>query len=206
VKTFVAQGTSISSSVDTFSTAATAAGDAIVLHVFCNNLMNAPTAVSVSASGWTFTRIGSITGSTSSGFWATSFGAIAPDAAATTFTVSWTAASPCTFLDELGDEFTNNDTTGGATTFDAHAEFLNSGDCVTSLTTKHADDTVWAACTVNSVTAVAAGFTKSADDGHGDWTEYKLTNDAANTVEGIRFTTATGMDGFVVTALAIKPR
>ena len=60
-------------------------------------------------------------------------------------------------------------------------------------------------CTVNDVTSTGAGFTKSADDGHGDWSEYKLTTDPAGTPEGVLFQTSTGMDDYVVTAVAIKP-
>ena len=204
VKTFVAQGASIGGFTDSFVSAATA-GDAVVLQVFCAST-TAPSAVTLTAPGWTFAQLGAITGSTSSGYWGTAFGAIAPDNASQTFFIAWTVAQECTFADELGDEFTGVDPTGGTTTFEAAANLVASGDCTTSVTTRHAGDAVWAACTVNTITAPGAGFTKSADDGNGDGSEYKLTSDPANTVEAVGFMTATGMNGYLVSAVAIKPR
>ena len=203
VKTFVTQGNGATTLSDTFGSSATA-GDAVVLQVFCANTV-APIGVTLSASGWTFTQLGAVVGSTTSGYWGTSFAAIAPSSTPTTFTASWTAAMPCTFMDELGDEFAGVDPSGGTITFDAHSELLANGNCTTSLTTRDADDAVWAACTINTVTAVGAGYTKSADDGHGDWSEYKLTADPANTIEGVEFDTVSGMDDYVVTAVTIKP-
>jgi len=200
VKTFAAQGNSASTLGDSFAGSATA-GDAVVLQLFCANTV-VPTGVTLTASGWSFVQLGALVGSTSSGYWGTSFGAIAPDSASTTFTATWTAASPCTFIVELGDELAGVDTSGA---FDAHAELLSNGNCATTVLTASANDAIWAACTVNDVTSTGAGFTKSADDGHGDWSEYKLTTDPAGTPEGVLFQTSTGMDDYVVTAVAIKP-
>jgi hypothetical protein len=203
VKTFVAQFNSAATLTDTFDGAA-AAGDAVVWQAFCGNGVE-PSAVTVAAPGWTFVQIGSITGSTTSGYWGTSFGAIAPDAASTKVTVTWTAATACANVIELGDEFAGVDTSSASSAFDTHAELLSDGNCVTSLTTGAANEAVWAACTVNTVTSCGSGYTKSADDGHGDWSEYKLTTDPAHTTEGVMFETATGTDGYLVTAVALRP-
>ena len=97
--------------VDTFSAAAARAGDAILIHVFCETTAQ-PTAVSISAPGWTLVSLGNIVGSTGGTFWATTYGAIAPDTVAATFSVTWTTPPMCTFIDELGDEFTGNNTAG----------------------------------------------------------------------------------------------
>jgi len=203
VKTFVETGGGNPTLPYTFTASATA-GDAVVLQVFCAS-NNAPTGVTLAAPGWTFTQLGAIVGSTASGYWGTSFGAIAPDAAPATFTVTWPGATPCNFIDELGDEFAGAAPSGGAATFDAHAELISSGECTTTLTTRDANEAVWAACTINTVISVGAGYTKSADDSDGDWSEYRLTADPANTVEAVEFVTVNTTDDYVVTAVAIKP-
>jgi hypothetical protein len=206
VKPFVGQHKASTGLVDTFTASATQTGDAIVIHLFCET-SSPPSAVSISGSGWTFVPLGTITGSASNGFWAASVGAIAPDSASTVFDVSWTAAIPCSFLDELGDEFSGADPTGGTITFDAHAEAsAASGNCVTSVTTNHANDAVWSACTTDCVSDTGPGYTKGADDTSCDWSEYKLTSDPPNTPETTTFLTMPGTSSWVITAVTIKPR
>jgi hypothetical protein len=205
VKTFAAQWTAVTPMLTyTFQSAASAAGDAIVLEVFCQNT-TAPTGVTLSAPGWTFTQLGALVGSTANLYWGTSFGAIAPNTASATFTATWTAPASCSYLDALGDEFAGADPTGGVATFDAHAEASSVGNCATSVTTKAANEAVWAACSVGMATGPGATYTKSADDGDGDWSEYKLTSDAANSIEAVEFVTTTGTAPYVVAVVTIHP-
>ena len=53
-----------------------------------------------------------------------------------------------------------------------------------------------------SVTAPGTGYTKSATDTVGDFAEYKLTNDPANTPEPVTFTNP---NSYVVVATTVKP-
>jgi hypothetical protein len=189
--------------VDTFTAQALAAGDAIALHVECDDATGTATGVSVAGpAGWSFQELGSIV--TSSGEFATSFGAIAPDTALATFTVTWTIPMCSVAIVELGDELANNAPGGGSLTFDAHAETSGTGDCLGSITTAHADEAIWAACTtISAVSSVGAGFTKGADDGSGDWSEYRITTDPALTAEPVSFQNPNF--AFVLTMLAIRP-
>jgi hypothetical protein len=135
--------------------------------------------------------------------WAASVGAIAPTVASTVFTVSWTVTGGCDGQDNLGDEFTNNDATGGTTTFDDHAEAFGNANCAATVTTRNADDAVWVACDVEGgVTALGSGFTKGADDGVNDWSEYVVTSDPTNTAVPATFV---GPGEFAVSAVTIKP-
>ena len=202
VQTFVSHAVlSGSSTTDTFTGSALHAGDAIIVHVFCQDAT--PTAVAIDAPGWSFMQLGSLVEQSSSGYNATSFGAVAPDTTPQTFSVVWTASVPCGFFDEIGDELAGVDPAGGVTTFDSHAEIAASGDCHVDITTHHANDAVWTACSGNAVTAVGAGYIKSADDGYGDWSAYKLTTEPAGTLETTSFT---GTMSFVITSVTIKPR
>jgi hypothetical protein len=159
------------------------AGDAVVLVVTCDNIATAPTAVTVTAPGWTFTQLAPIYGNATYG---STFAAIAPDTAPTTVTVSWTAAQQCGNGTVLGDEFTNNDPTGGTVTFDAHNETFTNGDCLGTVTAGHANDMVWAACAgTGMVLGIPADYIRGADDGTGDECVHKLTTDPASTVESV---------------------
>jgi hypothetical protein len=61
--------------------------------------------------------------------------------------------------------------------------------CTTSVITVQPDQAVWAACTTNgTITGVPAGFTKAADDGHGDWSAYELKIPASGTAVPAPFT------------------
>jgi hypothetical protein len=132
---------------------------------------------------------------------AASFGAIAPDAGAATFTVTWGAT--CQRRIALGDEFSG--AASDARAFDAHVAASGSGACATTITTASADDAVWAACySTAGVTAPGAGFAKGADDAFGDWTEYALAADRAGTPIDVTF--AVSAPTFIVTAATIRPR
>jgi len=200
VGTFVQQAVTTPTSIDTFTARAVNAGDAITLHVACDTGAQPP-AVTVTAAGWSFTQLTLIAGVSTK--WATAFGAIAPDTAPATFTVTWSAT--CPDLDELGDEFANADPTGGTTTFDGQAGIGGTTSCTPALTTASAEEAVWAACSQSgTAVSVSAGYTKSADDGHDDWTAYRPTTDPVNTPEAVTFTNTGGM--CAATALTIRPR
>src|SRR5215467_15370746 len=201
-KVFIQQSRNATGLTDTFTAQANAANDAIIVGVLCGNGgSSTPTNATLTAPVWTFTRLGTIVGASS---WNAVFGAIAPNTSSTTFTVTWTAATNCTFIGELGDEFSGNDTTGGTTTFDntAQTSMANSG-CTLNITTGNADDAVWGACWANPVTAVGTGYTLGANDGAGDWSEYKNTTDGAGTWETVNFTANSGV--FNEVAATIKP-
>ena len=205
VAVFVQNGHTATTNVDSFTTAAAAAGDAVVLHIYCTSNI-AVTGVTVSApNNWSWYAIAPFVTTGSDTDYGASFGAIAPDTAARTFTVTWQSTTRCQFMDELGDEFANTDPTGGAVTFDAHAEnYGSAAGCTATLTTRNRDDAVWAACDGN-VTAVGTGCVKGADDTNNDWSEYAVTTEPAGTPEHMTMTSA-GMMSWLMTAVSIKPR
>lgn len=189
--------------VDTFTATAQHTGDAVVLLVACDD-GTMPTAVSVSAPGWSFDPLGPITGAP--GMWAASFGAIAPDTVSALFTVSWEGSGCSSGRAELGDEFTNTDPAGGMVTFDMHTEAAGSGDAMALVTTGHANEAVWGACvSTGTITDVGVGYTQGADNSRGDWSEYRITPDAAGTREPVTFRNAS-VNAYVLTTVAIRPR
>ena len=188
---------------DSFPLQATMAGNAVALQVGCGDAA-VPTSLTIDAPGWTFTPLGPVTGSTGRRLWAASFGAIAPDTMQTTFTVTWGGTVCSIGKSELADEFGGADPAGGAITFDAHVETQGTGDCDAMLTTGNAGDAVWAACfSETTILAVGPGYTKGADNGGGDWAEYKITRDPAGTPESVTFDNSNV--GYVLTAIVIKP-
>lgn len=202
-KTLVAINTNAGENTVTFTVTPLAAGDVALFHTMCPSGA-APTAVTLSAPGWTFTPISPMTGTTAIGFWTASFGAITPSTTAVTWTLEWTDSSACGTLIALGDEFANVAQTGGAITFDAHGEGVGTGNCATTLTTGYDREALWAACTSKTaLVAIEPGYTKAADDGTGDWSEYRIANDPAGTAEQLTFTNAPAMD-FAITAVSLR--
>lgn len=197
------QHTGPKAAVDTVMFQATHAGDALLILVACASAQQ-PTAVTLSAPNWAFTPLSPLTANTAGQVYAASFGAIAPDTAAVTLSISWTSSSCNRGQSALGDELANVDPTGSTTTFDNHAEASGAGNCATTVTTGNANDAVWSGCyAATSVTAPGAGYTKSAADMVGDFDEYKLTTDPMGTMESVSFTNP---NGFVISAVTIKPR
>ena len=202
VRTAVGRHTTTgATTTDTFSMSAANAGDAIALFVSCTTGAMQP-GVAVTAPGWSFTPLAPLTGSTVVGRFSRTYGTVAPNTAAANVTVLWTAACSVA-VTALADEFTGNDQTGGTTTFDGHAEQTGQGSCSASLTIANAGDAVWAACDSGSHTsATGAGYRKGADDGVGDFAEYKL-DAVAGSMETPNFD---GGMPFVEMAMTIKPR
>jgi hypothetical protein len=93
----------------------------------------------------------------------------------------------CNAITSLGDEFAAI-APFSAIRSDGMNAITGAGDCLGTVSTSHPDDAVWAACDSDSnVTATGPGDTKGADDGTGDWSEYKITTDPAGTVENVAF-------------------
>jgi hypothetical protein len=190
-----------------FSTRAAHAGDAVFVHISCGNTSTTEPEIDLRGPPqWRFTALAS--GGTS-GYWAASFGAIAPDTDIAMFTpvaqggcgVSSNLFSGITVL---GDEFANNDPAGSTSTFDAPLVTSGVGRCETELRATFADEAVWAACTYGgALTGGGAGYDSAGDDGSGDLSEYKLTVDPAGTNEHVMFD-APFAGNYVVTAVGIK--
>jgi hypothetical protein len=199
VKTFVARS---GSSPIQFEASAATAGDAILVQVGCQTPATPPTAASITATGWNFLQVGDLVAP--SNFYVATFAATAPDADTSTFTVTWTGAF-CAGANEVGDDFTNNDMTGGTTTFDAFAVTTGDPGPPATLTTMSDDETIWAGCNNAGlgITAVGAGFTKATEDDVGDWSSYKVSNDPAGTSESTSFAGAMTNSTVIV---AIKHR
>jgi hypothetical protein len=189
---------------ESFQARAFAAGDAIVIQATCGGAA-IPTGASITAPGWDFKLLGSITASQSSNERSAAFGAIAPDTLPTTISVAWTGSSCNSSKNDIGDEFAMIDPAGGAMTFDSAMTIQGTGDCTASVTIPHDGDAVWAACdSADSVRSVGPGLVKGADDGIGDWTAYRITSDPAGTTEPVQFTNPNV--GYVLSIVTLKPR
>lgn len=183
-------------STDSFTLQAARAGDVLVFMLGCAG-SQAPSGITISAPGWTFTRLSPMTTDPPAQIYAASFGAIAPDTAAVTASITWASSTCNRGKTEIADELAN-------ATLDVHAEASGTGNCTTTITTGAANEAVWAACyAATMATAPGTGFTMSASDGIGDFAEYKLTTDPASTPETV---TITNPNGFVVVAATLAPR
>jgi hypothetical protein len=182
--------------VATFTAQAQHAGDTVLLATTCQT--GTPSAVSVTAPGWTVSQVGPITGA-GGNRWVASFAATVPDTAGATFTVTWTSPTTCFLANELGDEFASST---GVVAVDAHAETFTGKTPQAMLTTVSAGDLLWGACSSGgTLLATGAGYTKGADDGNDDWTEYEPTSDAAGTVEVVDFQSSGAVYALVAIAL-----
>lgn len=191
-------GTSNASSIFTFSCTPSATTHAITFFVGC--AATATPTVSMSATGWTFTALSPVTGSTTAGFIA-SFGAIPPNTSATTFTVQWSNCAG-TFANHLNEEWSGTDLTGGATTFYAHNEATGTtGGCSgAAVTSTSANDAVWSACNDNLPLSnwQGAGWTAGASDGANDGSEYKNATGSQTPV----WTSSSG--AFAISTVTVK--
>lgn len=197
----VATNSGVAGGVQTFTAAAGAAGRAWII---CAEITqpSAPTNCTITATGWVFTLLGTIRGNAAAG-WVALFGAISPDTVSRTFTITWTGASGQTFLEAIGDEFSGNDTTGGTTTFDNTAVASgNSTGPTVNITPANADDGLWGVV-IDSATVVGSGFTKAADDGLQDWSEFKILVGQSGVAQTVNFTGGGG--DWTIGAVTIKP-
>jgi hypothetical protein len=177
-----------SGATTTFTYTASATNEAVLFGIGCAG--TAETTVTLTASGWTTTQLSGPTGA--SGSWIASFGAIAPNTTQATFTITW-SGSCANFINDLVDEFSGNDTTGGTTTFDAHNQGFNAstGQCSITVTPANNNDGLWGACQ-DSVTAVGSGFTKGADDTSQDWSEWQILSGGSGVGQTVNFTGTSG--------------
>jgi hypothetical protein len=185
-----------------FTAQARAAGDAIVIQVACSGTAR-PSGVALTASGWSFVPLGGVTESSSSNENAAAFFAIAPDAVGATFTVTWSGSQCNNSTNDVGDEFTL-DPPGGTIVVGGFASAEGLGDCVGTVATARAGEAVWSSCdSERNLVGRGPGFAAGADDGVGDWSEYKLTTDPAGTVERVLFTNETA--GYVLSIVTLAP-
>jgi len=185
----------------TFACTPSATNDAIVFIVQCEGTGSA-TGVTLTASGWTITALSTVftTGSQSSA----TFGALAPNTSAATFTATFTSKTNCaSFTYHSHDEFAGASTVGGTTTFSAHNQNQGTtGGCTgAAVTPVNNDNAIWFAC-VDNATAVAGGYTKGQDDGANDWTEYKILSGGSGAAQNPSFTSS---GAFMLGSVAISP-
>jgi hypothetical protein len=195
----IAQQGVATGTVDSFAAQAQQAGDLFVLAVECDN--GGPTSVTVDAPGWSVAVVGPIAHMAANRSIA-SFAATAPDTTPTTFTVNWFGTAACGGLTELANEFA---TTSGSLSVDGHAEALSgTGSPSATVTTASDDDAIWAACSsAGSLLAVGAGFSKGADDGHDDWSEYELASGPAGP-HTVMFASAGAQSAVAAIAIAAR--
>jgi hypothetical protein len=205
VKTFtntVLHGTSFSY---TFSAGATNTSDAIVVLVSITDAV-VPSSVQITATGWTWTQLGTIITSAGNNSYTACFVAIAPNTTIVTHTVAWVGGSggSTSFQGAIGDEFTGNDTTGGSTTFDAFnsASSGASGNPTVIVIPANNNDALWGG-TYDSVTAVGANFNVGVNDANGDWTEFQILTGGRGTPQTVNFAGSAG--GYTIFGVSIKP-
>ncbi len=93
----------------TFTATPALAGDAITFHVGCASATANPTAVAITASGWTITELGSVSNYTGTSFSTGQFGAISTSTQPATFTITWTSTGTCGgFIAWIANEYTGN--------------------------------------------------------------------------------------------------
>ena len=179
-----------------------AANDGVLIMVGCAG-NNTPSAVSLSASNWSFTQVGSIIGTSKN--WSALFKAYSPNASQATIMQSWTIASGCkdtvggnSFMNDLVDEWSGVDATNFV---DASNSGANSGSCSLNVTPVANNDGLDGFCQ-DTVTAVGGGFTKGADDSLQDWSEYQVLSGGAGVSQTVNFTGGGTWEEF---AVAVKP-
>jgi hypothetical protein len=186
--------------MSTFSVTPVQIGDALVVQAYCGSSAK-PTQVVLDAPGWTFQRVSPIVGAGVTKDFVASFVAVVPSIEATVVTATWSVAACDLGLGAVGDEFA--DTAGQLLDLVRdHAEGFGVNDCATAVATEPGD-LVWGACT-GSVAAIGPTFSKGADDGGGDWTEYQ-TSAVAAAATPVTFANGPGQD-FVITAVTLRHR
>ena len=116
-----------SSHINTFTHTPSASNNGILISVACSATGATPSAVAVTASGWTITQVGGIVGSTTLGFQAL-FKAYALNTSATTFTDTWTVTTnSCSgFMNDIIIEWSGEDLTNFV---DASGSGSGTGGC-----------------------------------------------------------------------------
>jgi hypothetical protein len=193
--------------VQTFSCTPQAANDAIVFQVYCHDTSGTISSITLAASGWTITPLAGLVGWNPGGQGA-EFGAIAPNTSPATFTATATGASDCMYYGlVLSDEFSGNNTAGGASTFESVGSAGGtSGGCNQSsanVTPLSNNDAVWFACVDNSSGATSPWIEGANDGGGNDLAEYQLLSGGAGIPQTPAFTGTSGQ--YTLTGVAIAP-
>lgn len=188
----------------TFSFTPSGTNDGIVFMVECGSTSVTPTAVSLIATGWSFTQQGAIGGSTTSGFGAT-FSAYSPNTSAASITVTWTTTGNCgQFMGDLTDDYSGENTSNFVdATSGASVSTATSGGCSTAIgvTPTVANDGLWFAC-YDSVTAVGGSYSQGCNDTQGDWSEYQILSGGSGTAQHPAWTSS---GAYITYGIAIKP-
>ena len=198
-------GTCSNVATKTFTFTATTTNDAVLILVGCSGSAT-ETTISLSATGWTFTQVGSITGSTGSSGWAAAFKAYAPNTSAATITQTWSNScqtGAATFINDLIDEFSGMDGTNFVDVNNSATANSTTSCNNVSVTPSVDNDGLWAACNDNQ-TAAAAGWTKGADDTQSDIAVYKILSGGSGASQSPGFSSSTGTS-YVTFLVGIKP-
>jgi uncharacterized repeat protein (TIGR01451 family) len=200
----------VTNQVMTFSYTPVGTGNALVILIGCRS--PGITSMSLTAPGWSFAPISGLVGPSGFFDFISTFGAITPNAAPVTFSVTLTGGNGnCSSNDTtvLADEFSGNDITGGTTTFDAHNESLDpaaGGICTGApITPANNNDAIWYAC-FDNVTGVSGGYTKGQDDAIGDWSEYKTLSGGLGVAQNPGFVTNPSFSSFGLGGVSIKAK
>jgi hypothetical protein len=193
----------------TFNYTPVGTSDAVVILIGCRS--PGVTSMSLTAPGWTFAAISGLVGPSGHFDFISTFGAITPNTAPVTWTVTLTGGNGnCTSNDTtvLVDEFSGSDLTGGTTTFEAHNESLDtSGGTIctgAAVTPASNNDAIWYGC-FDNVTGVNNGYVKGQDDATGDWSEYKILSGGSGVAQNPGFVTNPSFFSFGLGGVAIKP-
>lgn len=196
----------VSTATQTFTYTATNTNDAVLFSLACASNPNTPSAIALTASGWSTTQVGTIVGGATQG-WAAMFKAYSPNTSAATFTMTWTVVgNSCNgFMNDLIDEFSGADLTNFVDASVQNTAASGSG-CPSAtagngVTPTVNDDGIWFACNDNA-TVVSGGYTKGGDDNQNDWTEWKILTGGSGTEQFSSFTTS---NGWTMNGVAIKP-
>lgn len=206
VKVFASQ-TGVSNLSFTFTGTAANVGNAICFFLAGAGNANASlAAVTLTAPGWVITNIVPFFGQAAVTGYGAAFAAIAPNTSLTTFTVTWSggAATSLQFEETFADEFTGNDQTGGATTFDASNFNFNATTYANlSVTPVNNNDAVWFALSDN-MTGAAAPYTIGANDTLGDGTEWNILTGGAGALQTSAWA-GTALGAYLQAGMTIKP-
>jgi hypothetical protein len=173
----------------TFTAAATNVGDLVVFQIACNG---APGPSAISSPTWAVTGVGVRAASPVREVAVDTFAAVAPDTATTTFMVTFNSSCQLTIY---AAEFAN---VAGVSLASIDTVVNAFGTCTGSVTTVHASDTIWEACSGGTVSNPTPGYTlDSATD------QYRVTNDPAGSIET---PTLGGASTALMTLMAIAPQ
>ena len=182
----------------TFSAAAAGANHAVLVLV-TNKFINgsAWTGVSITATGWTFVQIGSITSEPSVGLANSAlFVAISPNTTTRTFTVTWTGGS-CEAghnAYQIGDEFSGTNLAGGASTVTAYSVVCGSSgtSITTTVTPTRNNEMLWAGTLCAGNPSAGSGYTQGSIDSANDISEYKTLNGGVGASQTVNMTQSPG--------------